>query len=322
MHHGITRRRRGERLPRTRRSLRRQILEDLRGGELAAGEIASRFPISAPSISRHLGVLKGAGLVTERRDANRILYRLPRRGAARHVRGPLPERRVPRTDRAPPRSGAPPRKVRPRDPVRLSSTIERRLLVNYRVAPYVAAALLPAPLRPQLVRVPSGGRDPPARSDPASAAGRRVAVARARRPTATRSGSYKSSRPSTEGWERADQPPRKARRPRVSGSSRRRRSRQASPPYRRRPTGAASEPDGRWEGGARGRVRRCSRPGAEVEQGDAGRRGHGGQAGRCRPAERVPHSGGAEIVRTPPPSGATMTTARPSFPHPDPEALP
>jgi DNA-binding transcriptional ArsR family regulator len=55
---------------------RRQILEDLRGGELAAGEIASRFAISAPSISRHLGVLKGAGLVTERRDGNRILYAL------------------------------------------------------------------------------------------------------------------------------------------------------------------------------------------------------------------------------------------------------
>lgn len=55
---------------------RRQILEDLRGGELAAGEIASRFSISAPSISRHLGVLKSAGLVTERRDGNRILYQL------------------------------------------------------------------------------------------------------------------------------------------------------------------------------------------------------------------------------------------------------
>lgn len=55
---------------------RRQILEDLRDGELSAGEIGSRFPISAPSISRHLGVLKGAGLVTERRDGNRILYSL------------------------------------------------------------------------------------------------------------------------------------------------------------------------------------------------------------------------------------------------------
>ncbi|MGW5418725.1 metalloregulator ArsR/SmtB family transcription factor [Streptomyces sp. NPDC003943] len=55
---------------------RRQILEYLRGGELAAGEIAARFAISAPSISRHLGVLKSAGLVTERREGNRILYTL------------------------------------------------------------------------------------------------------------------------------------------------------------------------------------------------------------------------------------------------------
>jgi len=55
---------------------RRQILQDLRDGELAAGEIAVRFTISAPSISRHLSVLKAAGLVTERRAANRILYSL------------------------------------------------------------------------------------------------------------------------------------------------------------------------------------------------------------------------------------------------------
>lgn len=55
---------------------RRQIFTDLRAGELAAGEIAARFPISGPSISRHLSVLKGAGLVTERRDANRIYYSL------------------------------------------------------------------------------------------------------------------------------------------------------------------------------------------------------------------------------------------------------
>src|SRR5277367_5916690 len=55
---------------------RRQILEDLRGGELSAGEIVSRFAISAPSISRHLGLLKAAGLVTERRVANRIYYAL------------------------------------------------------------------------------------------------------------------------------------------------------------------------------------------------------------------------------------------------------
>ena len=55
---------------------RRQILQDLRDGELPAGEIAARFTISAPSISRHLSVLKAAGLVTERRAGNRILYSL------------------------------------------------------------------------------------------------------------------------------------------------------------------------------------------------------------------------------------------------------
>ncbi|MDF2434698.1 MAG: hypothetical protein JWP44_4329 [Mucilaginibacter sp.] len=55
---------------------RRQILQDLRDGELAVGEIAANFLISGPSISRHLSVLKGAGLVKERRDSNRILYSL------------------------------------------------------------------------------------------------------------------------------------------------------------------------------------------------------------------------------------------------------
>ena len=55
---------------------RRQILEELRAGELSAGEIAGRFPISGPSVSRHLGVLKAAGLIRERREANRIIYSL------------------------------------------------------------------------------------------------------------------------------------------------------------------------------------------------------------------------------------------------------
>jgi DNA-binding transcriptional ArsR family regulator len=53
---------------------RRQILEDLRDGELAAGEIAARFPITGPSVSRHLSILRAAGLVRERRDGNRIIY--------------------------------------------------------------------------------------------------------------------------------------------------------------------------------------------------------------------------------------------------------
>ncbi|MEJ1089378.1 metalloregulator ArsR/SmtB family transcription factor [Microbacterium sp. Mu-80] len=55
---------------------RRQILQDLKDGEQAAGEIAARFSVSGPTISRHLGLLRGAGLITERRDANRILYSL------------------------------------------------------------------------------------------------------------------------------------------------------------------------------------------------------------------------------------------------------
>lgn len=55
---------------------RRQILQDLKDVELAAGEIASRFSAAGPTISRHLSVLKAAGLVVERRDANRILYSL------------------------------------------------------------------------------------------------------------------------------------------------------------------------------------------------------------------------------------------------------
>jgi DNA-binding transcriptional ArsR family regulator len=53
---------------------RRQILQELKEGELAAGEVVSRFTISAPAISRHLSILETAGLVSARRDGNRILY--------------------------------------------------------------------------------------------------------------------------------------------------------------------------------------------------------------------------------------------------------
>jgi DNA-binding transcriptional ArsR family regulator len=55
---------------------RRQILQELKHGELSAGDIASRFPISSPAISRHLSLLEVAGLVSERRDGNRIMYSL------------------------------------------------------------------------------------------------------------------------------------------------------------------------------------------------------------------------------------------------------
>lgn len=53
---------------------RRQILELVRDGELSAGEIAQHFEITRPAISQHLGVLKEAGLVSERRNGTRRLY--------------------------------------------------------------------------------------------------------------------------------------------------------------------------------------------------------------------------------------------------------
>lgn len=54
---------------------RREILELIRERELTAGEIASGFDVSRPAISQHLGVLKEAGLVSERRDGTRRFYR-------------------------------------------------------------------------------------------------------------------------------------------------------------------------------------------------------------------------------------------------------
>jgi DNA-binding transcriptional ArsR family regulator len=55
---------------------RRQILQELKDGELSAGDIASRFSISAPAISRHLSILETAELVSQRREGNRIFYAL------------------------------------------------------------------------------------------------------------------------------------------------------------------------------------------------------------------------------------------------------
>lgn len=55
-------------------STRRRILEDLASGEQSAGAIAAQFSSTGPTISRHLSVLKAAGLVHERREANRIIY--------------------------------------------------------------------------------------------------------------------------------------------------------------------------------------------------------------------------------------------------------
>jgi len=61
---------------------RRQILELVREHELSAGEIASQFEVTRPAISQHLGVLKEAGLVDERRNGTRRLYRARPQGLA------------------------------------------------------------------------------------------------------------------------------------------------------------------------------------------------------------------------------------------------
>lgn len=54
---------------------RRQILEMIWRDELSAGDIAARFDVSWPAISQHLGVLKAAGFVIERREGRSRLYR-------------------------------------------------------------------------------------------------------------------------------------------------------------------------------------------------------------------------------------------------------
>jgi ArsR family transcriptional regulator, repressor of sdpIR and other operons len=55
---------------------RREILRLLNGGEMSAGQLAERFPISAPSMSHHFNVLKQADLVSTRREGQQILYSL------------------------------------------------------------------------------------------------------------------------------------------------------------------------------------------------------------------------------------------------------
>jgi ArsR family transcriptional regulator len=55
---------------------RREILRVLRDGDLTAGDIASRFPMTAASVSHHLSVLKEAGLVRAQRDGRNLIYSL------------------------------------------------------------------------------------------------------------------------------------------------------------------------------------------------------------------------------------------------------
>lgn len=55
---------------------RRAILDLLRGDEMRAGDLAAHFPVSRPAIAKHVGVLKRAGLLRERREAQARLYSL------------------------------------------------------------------------------------------------------------------------------------------------------------------------------------------------------------------------------------------------------
>jgi DNA-binding transcriptional ArsR family regulator len=55
---------------------RRVVLETLRGGPATAGELAALLPIARPGVSRHLRVLREAGLVEVRQDAQQRVYSL------------------------------------------------------------------------------------------------------------------------------------------------------------------------------------------------------------------------------------------------------
>jgi DNA-binding transcriptional ArsR family regulator len=55
---------------------RRRIVEVLAEGDRSVGELASLFSISRPGVSRHLRVLREAGLVSAEVDAQRRIYRL------------------------------------------------------------------------------------------------------------------------------------------------------------------------------------------------------------------------------------------------------
>jgi DNA-binding transcriptional ArsR family regulator len=59
---------------------RREILRLLGGEDLAVGEIADAMPISRPAVSRHLRLLKDAGLVAERAEGTRRIYQLQAEG--------------------------------------------------------------------------------------------------------------------------------------------------------------------------------------------------------------------------------------------------
>lgn len=53
---------------------RRRILELLAQGDMTAGEIAAQFSMTKPSVSHHLTILKSAGLISDQRSGQNIVY--------------------------------------------------------------------------------------------------------------------------------------------------------------------------------------------------------------------------------------------------------
>lgn len=62
--------------------VRRDILLALRSGPRSVGDLAARFPVSRPAVSRHLAILRDAGLVEAHPDGNRTLYAVRMQGFA------------------------------------------------------------------------------------------------------------------------------------------------------------------------------------------------------------------------------------------------
>ena len=56
--------------------IRRKILEFLKSGRLSAGDIADKFSVSAPAISKHLSILREADLIRDTREGKYIFYEL------------------------------------------------------------------------------------------------------------------------------------------------------------------------------------------------------------------------------------------------------
>jgi len=62
--------------------VRRDMLRTLRATPLSVGELADRFPVSRPAVSRHLRVLEDAGLVEARPEGKRCIYAVRVQGLA------------------------------------------------------------------------------------------------------------------------------------------------------------------------------------------------------------------------------------------------